>query len=135
MVIGIVLKNGIFPAVYTSHRLCQGVNRNESILKSGKTGPRSILMTSSGVILSQQPPALAYGRRLETQTPLATAVIGRLTTSPSLTLPVGSRVCTMFGNFGGRMRRSKKDLAPLNTAEQNPEFPHPDFADRMAKDA
>ena len=148
MLIGIVVKNGILLVDYTNQLRGRGMNRDEAILTAAPTRLRPILMTSSAAILGMFPLALAYARGSETQAPLATAVIGGLTTSTCLTLFVVPCVYTMFDDLARRMRHNKKDLASAGLVgpsvgsvehtnlDDDPTSPsHPEYADRMGKDA
>ncbi len=112
MLIGIVVKNGILLVDYTNQLRGRGLKRDEAILTAAPTRLRPILMTSSAAILGMFPIALAYGRGSETQAPLATAVIGGLSTSTFLTLFVVPCVYTMVDDLARRLRRSRQDLAP-----------------------
>jgi HAE1 family hydrophobic/amphiphilic exporter-1 len=111
MLIGIVVKNGILLVDYTNQLRGRGLARDEAILTAAPTRLRPILMTSFAASLGMLPLALAYARGSETQAPLATAVIGGLTTSTFLTLFVVPCVYTMFDDLARRLRLNKKDLA------------------------
>jgi HAE1 family hydrophobic/amphiphilic exporter-1 len=112
MLIGIVVKNGILLVDYTNQLRGRGLKRDDAILTAAPTRLRPILMTSSAAVLGMFPIALAYARGSETEAPLATAVIGGLTTSTLLTLFVVPCVYTMVDDLARHMRRNKKDLAP-----------------------
>ena len=118
----------------------------DAILTAAPTRLRPILMTSSAAILGMFPLALAYARGSEIQAPLATAVIGGLTTSTFLTLFVVPCVYTMLDDLSRRMRRSHKDLGPaelvgpsVGSVERKPDpgeppLPEPALPERMGKD-
>ncbi|HWD41675.1 MAG TPA: efflux RND transporter permease subunit [Fimbriimonas sp.] len=112
MLIGIVVKNGILLVDYTNQLRGRGLGRDDAILTAAPTRLRPILMTSSAAVLGMFPLALAYARGSEMEAPLATAVIGGLTTSTFLTLFVVPCVYTMFDDLARKIRRNKKDLAP-----------------------
>jgi len=112
MLIGIVVKNGILLVDYTNQLRGRGLPRDEALLTAAPTRLRPILMTSSAAILGMFPLALALARGSEMEAPLATAVIGGLTTSTCLTLFVVPCVYAMFDDLAMHMRRNKKDLAP-----------------------
>jgi len=86
MLVGIVVKNSILLVDYTNTLRKRGMLRDEAILTAAPTRLRPILMTASAAILGMLPLALALGRGSEIQAPMATAVIGGLTTSAALTL-------------------------------------------------
>lgn len=112
MLVGIVVKNGILLVDYTNQLRGRGLSRNDAILTAAPTRLRPILMTSSAAILGMFPLALAYARGSEMEAPLATVVIGGLTTSTCLTLFVVPCVYTMFDDLALHLRRNKRDLAP-----------------------
>jgi HAE1 family hydrophobic/amphiphilic exporter-1 len=110
LLVGIVVKNGILLIDYTNLLRSRGRTRNEAILEASPTRLRPILMTSLAAGLGMLPLALGLGEGSETQAPLATAVVGGLTTSTILTLFVVPVVYTLFDDLGRRLRGSDKDL-------------------------
>lgn len=119
MLIGIVVKNGILLVDYTSQLRGRGIPRDEAILIAGPTRLRPILMTSSAATLGMLPLALGIGKGSETQAPLATAVVGGLTTSTILTLLIVPVVYTLFDDLGRKLRKEPRDLAPPTPVEPN----------------
>jgi HAE1 family hydrophobic/amphiphilic exporter-1 len=113
MLIGIVVKNGILLVDYTNTLRGRGLSRDEAILTASPTRLRPILMTSSAAILGMMPLALGLGKGSETQAPLATAVVGGLSTSTLLTLFVVPVVYTFFDDLARRFRKDPRDLAPV----------------------
>jgi HAE1 family hydrophobic/amphiphilic exporter-1 len=107
MLIGIVVKNGILLVDYTNQLRSRGLPRNEAVLKASPTRLRPILMTASAAILGMLPMALAIGKGSETEAPLATAVIGGLTTSTLMTLFVVPVVYTLFDDLTEFVRRKR----------------------------
>jgi HAE1 family hydrophobic/amphiphilic exporter-1 len=107
LLIGIVVKNGILLIDYTNQLRARGLERNEAVLTASPTRLRPILMTTCAAILGMLPLALALGQGSETQAPLATSVIGGLTTSTILTLFVVPVVYTLFDDLGRWIRRDK----------------------------
>jgi len=105
MLVGIVVKNGILLVDYTNTLRKRGIAREEAVLTAGPTRLRPILMTASAAILGMLPLALALGKGSEIQAPMATAVIGGLTTSTLLTLFVVPTVYTVFDDIGAFLRR------------------------------
>ncbi|HEY3282836.1 MAG TPA: efflux RND transporter permease subunit, partial [Armatimonadota bacterium] len=127
MLVGIVVKNGILLVDYTNHQRAQGLKRDEAILVAGPTRLRPILMTASAAILGMLPLALGVGKGSETQAPMATAVIGGLTTSTMLTLFVVPCVYTIFddlANLFHRRRQAGRDEPSGNG--KKPAEPTPD---------
>lgn len=111
LLIGIVVKNGILLIDYTNQLRSRGLNRDEAVLTASPTRLRPILMTTSAAILGMLPLALALGKGSETQAPLATAVIGGLTTSTILTLFVVPVVYTLFDDLGSFFQKRRKSTA------------------------
>lgn len=111
MLVGIVVKNGILLVDYTNQLRHRGLSRTDAILRAGPTRLRPILMTSSAAVLGMFPLALALARGSETEAPLATAVIGGLTTSTVLTLFVVPVVYTLFDDLADHVRRRKTPIA------------------------
>jgi len=107
MLIGIVVKNGILLVDYTNQLRGRGVPRDEAILTASPTRLRPILMTTSAAILGMLPLALGIGSGSEMQAPLATAVVGGLTTSTFLTLFVVPIVYTIFDDMAKRIKKKK----------------------------
>lgn len=116
MLIGIVVKNGILLVDYTNQLRGRGMPVRDAILQAAPTRLRPILMTSAAAILGMLPLALALGKGSETQAPLATAVIGGLTTSTLLTLLVVPVVYSGIDDLARRIRKDSKDLAAPSAA-------------------
>ncbi len=112
LLIGIVVKNGILLIDYTNQLRRRGLPRDEAVLTASPTRLRPILMTTCAAILGMLPLALGLGKGMETQTPLATAVIGGLITSTLLTLFIVPTVYTLFDDLGRWFQKDKRDLAP-----------------------
>jgi HAE1 family hydrophobic/amphiphilic exporter-1 len=109
MLVGIVVKNGILLVDYTNVLRRRGVPREEAVLTAGPTRLRPILMTASAAILGMLPLALALGKGSEVQAPMATAVIGGLTTSTLLTLLVVPTVYTVFDDIALAIRGRRRN--------------------------
>lgn len=111
LLIGIVVKNGILLIDYTNQLRARGLDRNEAVLTASPTRLRPILMTTCAAILGMLPLALSLGKGSETQAPLATSVIGGLTTSTMLTLFVVPVVYTLLDDLGHWIRRDKREVS------------------------
>ncbi|MBC8143739.1 MAG: efflux RND transporter permease subunit [Armatimonadetes bacterium] len=114
LLVGIVVKNGILLIDYTNQLRERGRTRDEAVLEASPTRLRPILMTSLAAGFGMVPLALGLGEGSETQAPLATAVVGGLTTSTVLTLFVVPVVYTLFDDLARKLRGGKdadKDLA------------------------
>ena len=106
MLVGIVVKNGIVMVDFTNMLRERGMSLNQSVIASGKSRLRPVLMTSLTTILGMVPMAVANGDGSEIWKPMAIAVIGGLTFSTILTLIV---VPVMYSIFGaGRLKRQRK---------------------------
>lgn len=89
LLFGLVTKNAILLVDYTNTlRERDGLERHDALLKAGATRLRPILMTTAAMIFGMLPLALGTGAGAESRAPMATAVIGGLTTSTVLTLVV-----------------------------------------------
>jgi HAE1 family hydrophobic/amphiphilic exporter-1 len=104
LLVGIVVKNGILLIDYTNQLRERGRTRDEAVLEASPTRLRPILMTSLAAGFGMLPLALGLGAGSETQAPLATAVVGGLTTSTLLTLFVVPVVYTLFDDLARKMR-------------------------------
>jgi len=120
MLVGIVVKNGILLVDYTNTLRRRGAERDEAVLTASPTRLRPILMTASAAILGMLPIAMGWGEGSEIQTPMATAVIGGLTTSTLLTLFVVPVVYTLLDDLTGRRYRT--------TAQENADDDAPETA-------
>ena len=111
MLVGIVVKNGILLVDYTNRLRGRGMSRDEALLTAGPTRLRPILMTASAAILGMLPLALGIGSGSEVQAPMATAVIGGLTTSTALTLFVVPAVYSILDDAARARRRRERRSA------------------------
>lgn len=110
MLVGIVVKNGILLVDYTNVLRSRGYSRDDAVLTAGPTRLRPILMTASAAVLGMLPLAMGIGKGSETQAPMATAVVGGLTTSTLLTLFVAPAVYTLFDDLARLFRKDSRDL-------------------------
>lgn len=108
MLSGIVVNNAIVLVDYINTLRGRGMDRRDAILKAGPTRLRPILMTTMTTILGLLPLALGIGEGAEAQAPMATVVIGGLTTSTILTLVVVPIIYTLFDDISIKLRRKKK---------------------------
>lgn len=96
MLMGLVTKNAILLVDYAQHLQQQGYDRFASLVESGKTRLRPILMTTLAMIFGMLPLALALGPGAEMRAPMARGVIGGLITSTLLTLVMVPVVYTLL---------------------------------------
>jgi HAE1 family hydrophobic/amphiphilic exporter-1 len=135
LLVGLVVKNGILLIDYTNLLRARGRRRDEAVLEASPTRLRPILMTSLTAGFGMLPLALGLGEGSETQAPLATAVVGGLTTSTLLTLFVIPCVYTLFDDLARRLRGGDdKDLSRPPLVEPSVESVErvPMAADRAA---
>jgi len=86
MLAGIVVNNAIVLVDYINQLRDRGLSREEAILEAGPHRLRPILMTTLTTVLGMLPLAFGFGEGAEVRAPMATALIGGLTTSTLLTL-------------------------------------------------
>jgi hydrophobic/amphiphilic exporter-1 (mainly G- bacteria), HAE1 family len=116
MLAGIVVNNAIVLVDYINTLRSRGMERREAILKAGPTRLRPILMTTLTTILGLIPLALGIGEGAEAQAPMATVVIGGLTTSTILTLVIVPVIYTLFDDISVKLRRKRnKGVVETNT--------------------
>ncbi|MBA4293712.1 hypothetical protein C0431_12185 [bacterium] len=135
MLVGIVVKNGILLVDYTNRLRGQGMSRDEAILTASPTRLRPILMTSVASVLGMLPIAMATNATNALQAPLATVVIGGLTTSTILTLFVVPVVYTFFDDLARKARKDDRDLAPSTIVEPTPSATGPIEPEPLAPNA
>jgi HAE1 family hydrophobic/amphiphilic exporter-1 len=107
MLAGIVVNNAIVLVDYINTLRGRGMDRLEAILKAGPTRLRPILMTTLTTVLGLIPLALGIGEGAEAQAPMATVVIGGLTTSTILTLVIIPVIYTLFDDISVKLHRKK----------------------------
>lgn len=96
MLMGLVTKNAILLVDYAQTLQSRGYDRFASLVESGKTRLRPILMTTLAMIFGMLPLALALGPGAEMRAPMARGVIGGLITSTLLTLIMVPVVYTLL---------------------------------------
>lgn len=101
MLVGIVVSNAIVLVDYINILRERGQERRQAILTAGHTRLRPILMTTLTTVLGMIPLALGIGEGAEAEAPLATVVVGGLTTSTLLTLVFVPVVYTLFDDLRG----------------------------------
>ncbi len=109
MLIGIVVKNGIVMVDYTNLLRERGNSINQSVIASGKSRLRPVLMTSLTTILGMLPLALGTGEGSELWQPMGISIIGGLTFGTLLTLIVVPVLYSTFGAVG--LKKEKRERA------------------------
>ncbi|MBI5368969.1 MAG: efflux RND transporter permease subunit [Planctomycetes bacterium] len=100
LLMGLVTKNGILLIDFTNTlRERDGLERDAAVRRAGPIRLRPILMTTLAMIFGMLPVAVGTGAGSESRAPMATAVIGGLTTSTLLTLVVVPVVYTLLDDL------------------------------------
>ena len=107
MLIGIVVKNGIVLIDYITLCRERGMAVINSVVTSGKSRLRPVLMTTATTVLGMIPMAIGGGQGSEMWSPMAIAVIGGLTVSTVLTLVLIPTLYCVFAGTGIKNRRRK----------------------------
>jgi HAE1 family hydrophobic/amphiphilic exporter-1 len=105
MLMGLVTKNAILLIDYTNTLRGRGMPRTEAILQAGPTRLRPVLMTTTAMVCSMIPVALALGRGSEWRSPMAIAVMGGLILSTLLTLLIVPTSYTVMDDLYQGLRR------------------------------
>ncbi len=121
MLIGIVVKNAIVLVDYINLMRARGLGLKESIIESGQSRLRPVLMTSLTTILAMLPLAMSTGSGSEIWSPMGIAVIGGLIFSTIVTLILIPVVYHMMLRRSER-RKAKVEYDFMNgIGEGNPE--------------
>ncbi len=114
MLAGIVVNNGIVLVDYINILRGRGMETREAIIKGGKTRLRPILMTALTTILAMLPLMFASGEGSEAGGPLASVIVGGLTTSTFLTLILIPVIYSIFEDWAEKLARRKADRETEN---------------------
>jgi HAE1 family hydrophobic/amphiphilic exporter-1 len=88
MLLGVATKNSILLVDYANQLIREGVDRNQALIRAGKTRLRPILMTTFALIAGTLPVALGLNEASRQRTSMGVAIIGGLISSTVLTLLV-----------------------------------------------
>jgi len=105
MLVGIVVKNAIVMVDYTNITRARGIGLHESIVISGRSRLRPVLMTTITTLLGLLPLALSSGEGAEIWRPLGISTIGGLFFSSLITLVL---VPVLYSLFETRIKNKKK---------------------------
>jgi len=105
MLMGLVTKNGILVVDFTNQLRRQGMSTHDALLTAGPIRLRPILMTTFSTIGGMIPIVLGLGSGAEFRAPMASAVIGGLTTSTLLTLIVVPVVYSLMDSMVKSLKR------------------------------
>ncbi len=106
LLMGLVAKNSILLVDLTNQLRQQGRGIREALLEACPIRLRPVLMTSLTIIITMLPAALGVGAGVDTNGPLAVAVIGGMVSSTLLTLVVVPAVYSLVENGLLRFRKS-----------------------------
>jgi hydrophobe/amphiphile efflux-1 (HAE1) family protein len=112
MLVGIVVKNAIVMVDYTNLMRDRGYSITQSVLISGKSRLRPVLMTTLTTLLAMAPLAISSGEGAETWRPMGIAIIGGLTFSTLITLIFIPVVYSVFG--AARVKKARKIILKKN---------------------
>ncbi|MDR0940255.1 MAG: efflux RND transporter permease subunit [Mediterranea sp.] len=107
MLIGIVVKNGIVLVDYITLCRERGLAVIRSVVTSGRSRLRPVLMTTATTVLGMIPMAIGGGQGSEMWSPMAVAVIGGLSISTVLTLILIPTLYCVFAGTGIKNQRRK----------------------------
>ncbi|MFA5535733.1 MAG: efflux RND transporter permease subunit [Bacillota bacterium] len=107
MLAGIVVNNGIVLVDYINILRSRGMETTKAIIEGGKTRLRPILMTALTTILAMLPLMFASGEGSEAGGPLASVIVGGLTTSTFLTLILVPVIYSIFEDWAEKLKAKK----------------------------
>jgi HAE1 family hydrophobic/amphiphilic exporter-1 len=105
MLVGIVVNNGIVLVDYINVLRRRGMNRDDAIKRAGPVRLRPVLMTALTTAIAMVPLSLGIGEGAELQAPMATVVVGGLTTSTVFTLVFVPVMYTIIEDFSMWVKR------------------------------
>jgi cobalt-zinc-cadmium resistance protein CzcA len=115
---GVAVLNGLVMLTYIKQLIAQGIPFEPAILQGARTRLRPVAMTALVASLGFVPMAIATGTGAEVQRPIATVVIGGLTSATLLTLVVLPALYLRFGKRPAAMRKTPGlAAAPREAAE------------------
>jgi HAE1 family hydrophobic/amphiphilic exporter-1 len=88
LLMGMVGKNAVLLVDFANQRLRKGATVSEALILAGEKRLRPILMTTFAMVFAMLPLVLMKGAGYESNSPMATAVVGGLISSMLLTLIV-----------------------------------------------
>ncbi|GAA4716426.1 efflux RND transporter permease subunit [Brevibacillus fulvus] len=112
LLVGIVVRNAIVLIDFTNILRGRGTDRTEALLIAGPTRLRPIVMTTLTTSLGLLPLAMGLGEGSESQSPMATVVIGGLLLSTLLTLVVIPVVYSILDDMSISMKKTFRKWLP-----------------------
>jgi cobalt-zinc-cadmium resistance protein CzcA len=108
---GIAVLNGLVMLSFIRQLIHDGVSKHKAIILGALTRLRPVVMTALVASLGFVPMATATGTGAEVQKPLATVVIGGLTSATLLTLFVLPALYALFSSEPRNARKEDDDLS------------------------
>ncbi|MGI6685682.1 MAG: efflux RND transporter permease subunit [Bacillota bacterium] len=105
MLVGIVVNNGIVLVDYINVLRRRGMSRDAAIKRAGPVRLRPVIMTALTTAMAMVPLSLGIGEGAELQAPMATVVVGGLTTSTVFTLVFVPVMYTIIEDFSNWLKR------------------------------
>jgi len=122
MMIGLVAKNAILLVDRANQNRLDGLSIMDSLLDSGRTRLRPILMTTVAMVLGMLPIAVSKSSGAEWKTGLAWAIIGGLTSSLLLTLVLVPVIYHMVESIKEKRAKKKADRSRMSDAQLHEGF-------------
>lgn len=114
ILVGIVVKNSIVMIDYTNLLVARGYSVYDSVLQSGKSRLRPVLMTTLTTLLAMIPLAVSRAEGSEIWAPMGVAVIGGLTFSTFITLVLVPVFYFVFGSKKYRKDARTRQIGQLS---------------------
>jgi len=114
ILVGIVVKNSIVMIDYTNLLVARGYSIYDSVIMSGSSRLRPVLMTTLTTLLAMIPLAISRAEGSEIWAPMGVAVIGGLTFSTLITLVLVPAFYYVFGSRKYRKDKSERQIGQLS---------------------
>ncbi|HAJ98394.1 MAG TPA: multidrug transporter AcrB [Bacteroidales bacterium] len=114
ILVGIVVKNSIVMIDYTNLLVARGYSVYDSVIMSGSSRLRPVLMTTLTTLLAMIPLAISRAEGSEIWAPMGVAVIGGLTFSTLITLVLVPVFYYAFGSRKYRKGKSERQIGQLS---------------------
>jgi HAE1 family hydrophobic/amphiphilic exporter-1 len=125
LLMGIVKKNSILLVDFTNRVRERGGGVTEALLEACPIRLRPILMTSTAILASALPVALAIGPGAESRVPMAVTIIGGVLVSTILTLFVVPCVYSLFSHLEGKSAHHLQIIPVAEPAQAVPDLSEP----------
>src|SRR5690606_31595040 len=110
MLMGLVTKNAILLIDFIKKAMDRGAERYDAIIAAGNTRLRSILITTSAMVMGLVPLSLGLAEGSEHSAPMAHGVFGGVISSSLLTLVVVPVIFTYLDSFMKFMLRQMRKI-------------------------